>query len=89
MPNSITNPQHERGNEISVLSAAEEVIPIRNSGEDMDKGGIVIIEDTLDEKAGDLEDPNSPWSILQRYPLLRNKSEGELDILNRRVRRRM
>lgn len=32
---------------------------------------------------------NSPEEILQRYPLLRNLSQKELDKLNRRVKRRM
>lgn len=50
-----------------------------------DKGHV----DHLEKMGEEEEDPNSPEAILQRYPLLRNKSEKELDTLNRRLRRRM
>lgn len=82
-----TKQSKDQVDEIAVVSAAEEVLPITTH--DADKGGITTVEDILDEKPHDLEDPNSPWSILQRYPLLRSMSPGELDTLNRRVRRRM
>lgn len=52
-----------------------------------DKGTIEYVEKKMVDEEDD--DPNSPEAILQRYPLLRNKSEKELDALNRRVRRRM
>lgn len=45
--------------------------------------------DHLEKLAVEDEDPNSPFNILQRYPLLRDRSEKDLDLLNRRVRRRM
>jgi hypothetical protein len=47
--------------------------------------------DHFEEKMGDdeEEDMNSPENILKRYPLLRDKSEKELDTLNRRLRRRL
>lgn len=32
---------------------------------------------------------NSPEEILQRYPLLRDRSQKDMDILNRRVKRRL
>ena len=50
-----------------------------------EKGTIEIVEDVKDT----FEDPNSPEAILNRYPLLRNKSQQELDLLNHKVRRIM
>jgi hypothetical protein len=45
--------------------------------------------DHLEKIGVEEDDPNSPHAILQRYPLLRDRSEKDLDLLNRRVRRRM
>jgi hypothetical protein len=51
-----------------------------------EKHGITAVEDIKDAV---YDDPNSPEAILNRYPLLRNMSESELEKLNHRVRRRM
>lgn len=51
-----------------------------------EKGATELVEDVKDTI---FDDPNSPEAILNRYPLLRNKSEDELAKLNHRVRRRM
>jgi hypothetical protein len=56
--------------------------------EDEKRAADLFIEDKPD--FNDLAyNPNSPEAILDRYPLLKNKSESELDILNRQLRRRM
>lgn len=87
--NQIKKDRVEVDTEVAVLSAAEEVMPMHLAHDNTSKGDIVAIEDASDEKSRDEEDPNSPWAILQRYPLLRNMSPKELDILNRQVRRRL
>ena len=63
------------------MSNIEEVIPALDEKHESN-----MIEDV---KVREEEDPNSPEAILQRYPLLRDKSEHELDILNRQLRRRI
>jgi hypothetical protein len=65
-----------------VMSNIEEAIPTLDEKHDSN-----MIEDI--KVAQEDDDPNSPEAILQRYPLLRDMSENELDLLNRRVRRRM
>jgi hypothetical protein len=56
-------------------------------GLDKEKGSSDFVEDV--EIKDTFEDPNSPEAILYRYPLLRNKSQKELDLLNHKVRRIM
>jgi hypothetical protein len=56
------------------------------------KGEIELQEDINREKVlfdAAEENANSPEAILQRYPLLREMDQTQLDKLNRRVRRRM
>jgi hypothetical protein len=55
---------------------------------DDSKAEIALVEDAKVPYVEE-EDLNSPEAILQRYPLLREMSESELDTLNRRVRRRI
>jgi hypothetical protein len=53
---------------------------------DKEKGSSDFVEDV---KETTFEDVNSPEAILYRYPLLRNKSQKELDLLNHKVKRIM
>jgi len=72
----------KKDSEQVTMSNIEEVIPTMD-----EKYEANMIEDI--KVAQEEEDPNSPEAILKRYPLLRDMSEHELDLLNRRVRRRM
>ncbi|WVR04911.1 hypothetical protein IAU60_001923 [Kwoniella sp. DSM 27419] len=65
----------------------EETLPTLQHHDD--KVEITMVEDAEVDKDKDEIDVNSPEAILQRYPLLRNMSEKELDLLNRKVRRRI
>lgn len=71
-----------------VHSDVEEALPhttaLATSLDTDDKGHI----DHLEKSEAQYE-VNSPEEILSRYPLLRDRSEKDLDTLNRRVRRRM
>ena len=63
-----------------VAPDAEIVVDLHN-----EKGTVDLVEDVKDT----FDDPNSPEAILNRYPLLRDKSQQELDLLNHKVKRIM
>lgn len=77
-----------------VESALEATLPavqlLHNGIDDDRKLEVGHVEDINNVKEAEAEDdPNSPEAILNRYPLLKSKSEKELDILNRQLRRRI
>lgn len=72
-------------------SDIEQVLPSQHHlsmTDQLEKQDIALVEDT---KGGEdlVDEINSPAEILSRYPLLRDMSQSELDVLNKRVRRRM
>lgn len=75
-----------------VVSDIEEAVPqtaALSTLPEYDSKGYV---DHLEEKKmGDEEDEdlNSPEAILARYPLLKDKSKKDLDLLSKRLRRRL
>lgn len=74
-----------------VVSDIEETLPQVTADATLPEYDSKGHTDHVEEKIFDEEDdnPNSPENILQRYPLLRDRSERELDLLNRKLRRRM
>ena len=85
--NSSNNPDHGIIGQVPapVVAPDVEMVAGVKSQESSEKGIIEAIEDVKDT----FEDPNSPDAILNRYPLLRDKSEDELAKLNHQLRRRM
>lgn len=83
------SPTHHQDNRHTVAPVLEETLPqvaLHDHLAIEEKHEVDMVEDAklrLDE------DPNSPEAILQRYPLLREMSESQLDKLNRQVRRRI
>lgn len=76
-----------------VNSEIEETLPVVQLQDDLHsekKQEVFMVEDTDVVKGDQVEyDENSDEAILQRYPLLKDMSQSELDKLNRRVRRRI